>query len=86
MTEWVEKNGTYTYTDDEYIAVVSPIEYDGDNYYGYEIYENNENRDIAWSSVDELHFFLPDGIGYYDYFPQEAMDKAKAIINEFEGR
>lgn len=77
MTEWVEKNGTYTYTDDDYIAVVSAIECDGDYYYGYEICENNENHDISWSSVD-------DGIGYYYDFPLEAMERVEAIIKEFE--
>lgn len=78
MAEWVENNGKYTYTDDEYIAVVTKIEYDGDNYYGYEICENNENSDIVWSNVDD------DGIGYYYDFPQEATERVEAIIKEFE--
>ena len=79
MAEWIEKNGTYTYTDDDYIAVVSVVECDGDNYYGYEICENNENPDIVWSNVDD-----DDGIGYYYNFPLEAMERVEAIIKEFE--
>lgn len=78
MAEWVEKNGTYTYMDDYYIAVVSAVECDGDNYYGYKIYENNENHDISWSNVDD------DGTGYYYIFPQEAMERVEALIKELE--
>ena len=77
MAEWVENNGTYTYMDDDYIAVVSAVECNGDDYYGYEICENNENPDISWSNID-------DGIGYYYDFPLEAMERVEAIIKELE--
>ena len=79
MAEWVEKNGTYTYTDDEFIAVVRAIEINDDKYYGYVIYRNNESRVIVWSNSN-------DSNGYHYYFAQEAMERVEAIIKEFEAK
>ena len=80
MAGWVEYNGTYTYTTDEYIAVVSAVEIvDFTIFYGYTIYTNDKNLDVVWSSDRD------SGINYY-YFEEEAKDRALATIREFEGR
>ena len=63
----------WTYTTDEYIAVISNTD-DEDSYYSYVIYTNDEKHEAVYSSVEGIH-------KEYFYFAYDAVIAAKDTID-----
>ena len=63
----------WTYTTDEYIAVISNTNNE-DNYYSYVIYTNDEKHEAVYSSVEGIH-------KEYFCFAYDAVIAAKDFID-----